>query len=145
MRSRTAKLITLCLGLSLLLFSCNAIGGRDWTRGFVEEIAIAPARPVAGSTVDVEITLYDPYAYPGIDGAGAMADLQVSGGTLTARRWDPVASAYVEVTGSTLTQVFINAVRWTLPEQAGDHSITVAYDGDVKSYNLTTTAAQPAG
>jgi hypothetical protein len=120
--------------LLLLLFTGCSAGGPE--RGRVESIEFEPPNPAAGTTVDVEVALHDPYVRPAIEGAEAMVEVSVTGGTLNVTRWN--GTRYVPASGANLTDVSPGLMRWDLPETPGTFTISVTFDGHTLTRNLST-------
>jgi hypothetical protein len=124
---------SLVLTVILLLSACSNV---NYSKGFVRAIELEPRETIAGVTVRVLVELYDPYIYPGIEGAGPRLTLQVDGGTLEGRQWVDTAidGGYEVVNGPTLTGVAPHlAIFWTLPTEPGTYKLDVSFDGDTRT------------
>ena len=124
-------ILTLCIGAL-----AGACSGVDESTGRVTAITLDPGAPAASEKVQIRVDLYDPYLYPGVDGAGPRVTLQVTGGTVEGLDWNAARSTvggWETQDGQSIIAYPNAAMYWTLPEEPGTFKLTVGFDGSTKT------------
>jgi hypothetical protein len=123
-------LVTLCFcALS------SACSGVDESTGQVRAVTLDPPNPGPGQQVRIYVDLYDPYLYPGVDGAGPRVTLQVDGGSVSGLDWYAAGSpaTWEPQDGTSIIAYPQAAMYWTLPDMPGTYKLTVGFDGNTKT------------
>jgi hypothetical protein len=105
-------------------------------------IAIDPAHPGPGDTVQAEADYTSNVFYPAMAGAGPKFTWRVSSGELTGLAYNYDLGDYVERHGTEIV-TDLAMVQWTLPQQAGPVWISAEMDDGGKKLTLLLEPISP--